>query len=313
MGSHAPVGFIGLGNIGLPAACNLIERGWDVVGFSLTGMEAFVAAGGRAAASAAEVAARCRVIIQCLPVAAALESAFYGPEGVAAGLAEGAVVIELASYALAEKVRLRDAVVARGAALLDCEITARSAGRSVVAREAVIFLGGDRDLAEQHRGLLEGITDSCVYVGPFGASLKVKTVNNLLVGVHALAAAEAMALGVKAGIDPAVLADLLPRGAGGSAALSNYAGAMARREFDSIVAGEMGVFVKYFGLIEDLARQCDAATPLADVTARYVRAAVSAGGGRRDMQTLFAMLEGQSRDEPARLARPGVANAPDHA
>jgi 3-hydroxyisobutyrate dehydrogenase-like beta-hydroxyacid dehydrogenase len=291
----APVGFIGLGNIGLPAARNLIERGWHVVGYSLAGMEAFVAAGGDAAGSAADVAARCDVIIQCLPVAAALEAACYGPEGVLAGLRPGAVVIELSSYALADKIRLRDALAAASAGLLDCEITARSAGRSVSAREAVIFLGGDRELAERHRGLLEALTDHCVYVGPFGASLKVKTVNNLLVGVNALAAAEAMSLGVKAGIDPGVLAELLPRGAGGSAALSNYAPAMARRDFDSIVAGEMGVFAKYFALIEDLAAQSDAATPLADIAARYVRRALAQGEGKRDMQWLFAMLESETR------------------
>ncbi len=289
------VGFIGLGNIGLPAACNLLERGWRVIGYSLSGMQPFAAAGGELGASAAEVARRCDVVIMCLPVAAALEAAFYGADGVLSGLRAGSVVIDLASYALADKMRLRDAITAAGGALLDCEITARAAGNSVRAREAVIFVGGAAELAEQCRPLLESITNDCVYVGPFGASLKVKTVNNLLVGVHALAAAEAMALGVKAGIEPRILARLLPLGAGGSAALSNYVGAMADRDFERIIAGQMGVFIKYFKLIEELATQCDAVTPLADVSAGYFREAIANGQGLRDMQSLFELLSDKSR------------------
>jgi 3-hydroxyisobutyrate dehydrogenase len=204
-------------------------------------------------------------------------------------------VIDLASYALADKIRLRDAIQSAGGALLDCEITARAAGKSVIAREAVIFVGGAAGLAEQCRPLLESITDDCVYVGPFGASLRVKTVNNLLVGVHALAAAEAMALGVKAGIEPQILARLLPRGAGGSAALSNYATVMAERDFDRIIAGELGVFIKYFKLIEEMAADCKAITPLADVSAGYFREAIANGHAHRDMQSLFALLSAKSR------------------
>lgn len=295
MSAGTAIGFVGLGNIGLPAACNLLARGLHVVGYSLSGMEMFVASGGASASSGAEVAQRCDVVIMCLPVAAALESAFYGTGGIERGLRPGSVVIDLASYALADKIRLRDAIQSAGGALLDCEITARSAGKSVASREAVIFVGGEEELAEQYRSLLEAITDDCVYVGPFGTSLKVKTVNNLLVGVHALAAAEAMALGVKAGIEPGILARLLPRGAGGSAALTNYAAAIAERDFDRIIAGELGVFVKYFDLIETQAAECDAVTPLADVAARYFREAIADGHAHRDMQSLFALLLAKSR------------------
>jgi 3-hydroxyisobutyrate dehydrogenase-like beta-hydroxyacid dehydrogenase len=137
------IGFIGLGEIGLPAAINLVKSGFAVVGFSLANMEAFAAAGGTPAPSAAEVARQCDVIVHCLPVAAALEDAAYGAQGTLKGLRKGAVVVELSSYMLKDKERLRDAIHAAGGELMDCEITSRYAGKSVTAREALIMISGD--------------------------------------------------------------------------------------------------------------------------------------------------------------------------
>src|SRR6187549_602254 len=89
------VGFIGLGEIGLPAATNLIKSGFEVVGFSLTNMDRFAEARGMVASSAADVAQRCDLIVNCLPVATALEGAVYGPEGILKTLRRNAVLIEL--------------------------------------------------------------------------------------------------------------------------------------------------------------------------------------------------------------------------
>ncbi len=284
------IGFIGLGNIGLPMTQVLLKAGFKVSGYSLTNMDRFADAGGMAASSAADVARQCNIILQCLPAAPALESAVYGPEGILATLQPDSVVIELSSYALKDKERLRDAIAGKGATLLDCELTARNAGKTVLAREEVIFVGGDEKLAQEMKPIFDALTPHHRYMGGFGATLKVKTVNNLLVGVNAMAAAEALALGTRAGLDPVLLAELLPMGAGTSASLENYGLAMAEKRYADILTGELGTFNKYFSLIEDLAKSCDAPTPLTDISRDYFNRAMNDGHAAHGIQALYDVM-----------------------
>jgi len=284
------VGFIGLGEIGLPAATNLIKSGFEVVGFSLTNMDRFSDARGIVASSAADVAQQCDFIVNCLPVATSLEGAVYGPEGILKTLREGAVLIELSSYPLNEKVRLRDAVNAAGGELMDCEITSRYAGKSVTAREALILVSGDPETAKRIDPVLKGITDENVYLGGFGTSLTIKTVNNALVGIHIVAAAESMAFGMKAGIDPNVLFRVLSTGAAGSAQLINLGKRMAERKWDRELSGQIKIFEKYLKLSEELAAEVDASTPMRDVMSAYMRKTSAAGHAEHDISAVFATL-----------------------
>lgn len=291
MAQLGDIGFIGLGNIGLPASINLMKAGFDVVGFSLDGMRQFEGAGGIPARSPADVAARCSIVVQCLPTSDALATAVFGSDGILRNLTRNSVVIELSSYSLSDKERLRAGINDKGAALLDCELTARSAGKTVAERECIIFVGGDEVIAKRMQPVFDGITNHSVFVGGFGASLHLKTVNNLLVAVHIMAAAEALMLGRKAGIDPMLLADILPRGAGGSAALSNYAMRMVEGNFDRDITGQIKVFDKYFDLIEALANKSGAKTPLLDVARTYFRRALAMGHGSEDVSAVFVALQ----------------------
>lgn len=284
------VGFIGLGEIGLPAATNLIKSGFEVVGFSLTNMDRFAEAGGHASVSAADVAQQCDVIINCLPTAAALESAAYGAEGILRTMRKGAVLIELSSYLLKDKERLRDAVHAADGELMDCEITSRYAGRSVTAREALILVSGDPETAKRIDPVLKGITEENVYLGGFGTSLTIKTVNNALVGIHIVAAAESMAFGMKAGIDPKLLYRVLSAGAAGSAQLTNLGMRMAEHKWDREFSGQIQTFEKYLKLSAQLAADVDASTPMGDVMSAYIRKTIAAGHREHDISSVFATL-----------------------
>lgn len=284
------VGFIGLGEIGLPAATNLVKSGFEVVGFSLTNMDRFSEAGGKAASSAADVARQCDVIVNCLPVAAALEQSVYGPEGILKTLRKGAVLIELSSYALKDKERLRDAVREAGGELIDCEITSRYAGKSVTAREALIMVSGDPETAKRIDSVLKGITNENVYLGEFGTSLTLKIVNNALVGINIVAAAEAMAFGMKAGIDPDILHHVLSTGAAGSAQLTNIGKRMVERKWDREFSGQIKTFEKYVKLSEDLASTVNASTPMRDVMGAYIRQTMAEGHAEHDISAVFAIL-----------------------
>ena len=284
------VGFIGLGEIGLPAATNLIQSGFEVVGFSLANMDRFAEAHGTIASSAADVARQCDFIVNCLPVAAALEGAVYGPEGILKTLRSRTVLIELSSYLLKDKERLRDALNAAGGELMDCEITSRYSGKSVTAREALILVSGDPETAKRIDPILKGITNENVYLGGFGTSLTIKTVNNALVGIHIVAAAESMAFGMKAGIDPNVLYRVLSTGAAGSAQLTNLGKRMAERKWDREFSGQIKIFEKYLKLSEELAAEVDASTPMRDVMSQYMRKTIAGGHAEHDISAVFAAL-----------------------
>jgi 3-hydroxyisobutyrate dehydrogenase len=293
-----PVGFIGLGAMGLPAATNLVARGFKVYGFSLNNLDLFAASGGVVATSAAEVAARCEVIIQCLPVAEALESVVYGPAGILTELRLGTTVIELSSYSLPDKERLRDALAGKGAHLLDCEMTARVGEKSMRERQGIFYISGDEGLVEKCKPIFDAMTEHHFYLGGFGTSLRLKTVANLLVAVNLMAAAEAMSLGTKAGIDPHQLVKLLPLGAGESLAFVNHAPRIADRMFSQNFAGSMNTFDKYFDLIENLADECGAATPLADVARKYFRRAMDMGHRRHHISSVYLAIEAETRSPP---------------
>ena len=101
----------------------------------------------------------------------------------------------------------------------------------VAARKAVIYLGGDAEACKKVEPVIKGFADMCLYFGPFGAASKVKLVNNLLVAINIAATAEAMALGLKAGVDVDLMIKAIARGSGGSTQFGIRAPWMAQRKF----------------------------------------------------------------------------------
>src|SRR5216683_7884334 len=193
------VGFIGIGKSGLPIAENLIKSGYRVLGYRRSSLADFEKLGGVPARSAADVGAQAEIVFSCLPSTAALDDVVQGPNGLAKSARPGQIIVELGSHPVPAKERHVAALAAKGAAFVDGEVSGTPG--MVAARKAVIYLAGDKDAAGKAGRVVGGFADSCLYFGPFGAASRVKLVNNLLVAVHIAAAAEAMALGLKAGVD----------------------------------------------------------------------------------------------------------------
>ena len=193
------VGVIGLGQMGLPIARNLMARGFHVTGYRRSGSLELVEEGGTVAASPAGVAASSDVLLSIVPTAEDVEEIICGPEGTLSQLREGTIHIEMSTIDVERKARLREQVRAKGGDLLDCPITG-SPGM-VAPRLATTFASGDPKSVEAVGAVLEAISGPWVYTGAFGTGARMKYVANLLLAVHTVAAAEAMALARRSGLD----------------------------------------------------------------------------------------------------------------
>ena len=216
------IGFIGLGAMGKPMATNLVKKGFGLVVFDLVGerMEPLKGIGSEAAASCKEVAEKCPIIITMLPSSPHVREAILGKAGILEGLKKGSVVIDMSTIDPVTTRELAKILEGRGAEMLDAPVA-----RGVPAATAgtlVIYVGGKQALFDKHKNILAAMGTDIYHVGDTGAGEVVKIVNNLMVAVTTCALAEAMVLGVKAGVKPDILFEGLSSGSGNSFVLQNH-------------------------------------------------------------------------------------------
>jgi len=255
------IGLVGVGKIGLPIAENLIKSGYRVLGYRRSSLADFEKIGGVPARSAADVGAQAEVVLSCLPSTAALDDAVQGPNGLAKSARPGQIIVELGSHPVPDKERHVALLAAKGAAFLDGEVSGTPG--MVAARKAVIYLAGDPEACKKAERAVGGFADSCLYFGKFGAASRVKLVNNLLVAINIAATAEAMALGLKAGVDVDLMIKAIATGSGGSTQFGIRAPWMAQRRFLP-PQGTVSALQHYFDMIGDFADSVGVATPMLD-------------------------------------------------
>ena len=278
------LGMIGLGRTGLPIAQNLIARGHDVIGFRRSGSPDLLRAGGRVATHVRELAAA-DVILSVLPSASALDDVMAG---LLAALEPRHTVIELSSYPLAVKEHHRARLAERGAALLDGEISGTPA--MTAARASVFLIAGEQARSEAALAICRDATDHVFYAGGFGAATKLKLVANHLVAVHTAAAAEALLLVERAGLDVALAIDVLGLGAGASTMLRARAPSMAARRFVDPAPGPVAMLSAYLPPIHALAAACDAPVPLFSIAAELFDTALAEGRHAQDIACVIDVL-----------------------
>jgi 3-hydroxyisobutyrate dehydrogenase-like beta-hydroxyacid dehydrogenase len=271
------VGFIGVGRIGLAISKNLIERGVPVVGYRRSSLAEFEAAGGIAARSPAEVGAAADIVFSCLPDAGALEEVVSGPNGLLKSARPGQVVVEFGSFPVPVKSRYIAPLADKGAIFLDGEVSGTPG--MVAARKAYIYLAGDAAAAAKAEPIVRQFSDLYLYLGAFGAATQVKLVNNLLVALNIAGTAQAMAVGLKLGIDPKLLIEAVSKGSGGSTMFNIRAPWMAERAFVPI-QGSAKALVSYVHAIRGIAAEAGVATDLIDSLASIYDRAVPVIGER---------------------------------
>jgi 3-hydroxyisobutyrate dehydrogenase-like beta-hydroxyacid dehydrogenase/uncharacterized protein YciI len=203
------IGFIGLGNMGLPMARNLLQAGFEVYGKNRSRgkEEAFAAGGGKINLTIAEMARQLDVVITCLPLPEDVEKVYSGEEGLIQNAREGIILIDCSTVSPELNQRLFNASNEKGIRFLDAPISGGTTGAE--AGTLSIMVGGEEDVFHSVGSVLEAMGKQIYYVGPSGCGSTVKLINQLMVGIHSQAVSEAFALGNSAGLDSDLLFNIL--------------------------------------------------------------------------------------------------------
>ena len=280
------VGVVGLGIMGSAMAANLMRAGYRVIGYDVlaTRRRDHRRAGGQAARGCRDVATNARVVICSLPSSEALQQT-------AAAFARSArpprVVIDTSTLPIAVKEAARRRLAARGTTMLDCPLS--GTGSQARTKDLEVYASGNRRAYLEVAPILDAIARAHYHVGPFGAGSKTKFVANLLVAVHNVAAAEALVLAMKAGLDPSTTLKVISDGAGSSRMLQVRGPLMVTGDYAKALM-KLEIWQKDMTIIADFAREMGCPTPLFDATAPIYTAATAAGGSR-DTAAVCAVLE----------------------
>ena len=290
----ATIGIVGVGKIGMPISQNLIKAGHRVVGYRRSSLAEFEKIGGVPARSAADVGAQADIVLSCLPSTAALDDVVHGPRGLVHSARPGQIVVELGSHPVPDKQRQIAPLGEKGAVFIDGEVSGTPG--MVAARKGVIYLAGDAKACEKVEAVIAGFANSCLYFGEFGAASRVKLVNNLLVAINIAATAEAMALGLQAGVDVPLMIKAIATGSGGSTQFGIRAPWMAERRFQP-VQGSVPGLQHYFGMIADFADSVGVATPLLDCVVPLYRRFMAMGLEDRDVAAMVDVIAALPRSK----------------
>jgi 3-hydroxyisobutyrate dehydrogenase-like beta-hydroxyacid dehydrogenase len=294
---------IGLGIMGSAMSANIMRAGYRVIGYDVAGKPRLRhrRAGGLAAASCGDVAAQAEVIICSLPSSKALLQTAEALRLRPARSPRPPIVIETSTLPIAVKEEARQILSSCGAILLDCPLSGTGAQARV--KDLVVYGSGDRRAYRRVVPVLEAFARAEYYVGAFGAGSKMKFVANLLVAVHNVAAAEAIVLGMKAGLDPALVVKVIGDGAGSSRMFQVRGPLMAKGDY-SRPTMKLDVWEKDMTIIADFAREVGCRTPLFAATGPIYTAA-RADGGERDTAAVCAVVEEMAGlDRRSKAARP---------
>jgi putative dehydrogenase len=282
------VGVVGLGLLGHAVASRLRAAGHDVVGHDVVPerVTALIALGGRAGGSVTGVAEAAELVTVVLPSLAAVEEVVLGPAGIAAAARRGQTVAQMSTISPALTERLARECRARGLDFLDCPVSGTSG--MVERGDGIILVGGERPVYERWRPVLENILPRAVFIGAAGQAMVLKLVANLLVALNSAAAAEALSMAERAGLDVRLALDVLTGSAASSRMLEVRGPMIARREFPAQM--KLDLFMKDLHLIQDAAATVGAPLPLTDVAEALYRDAQLAGHGGEDLAVVVTAL-----------------------
>lgn len=293
------IAFIGLGNMGLPMAKNLVKAGFEVTGFDLSAaaLQALEAAGGKTAGSAAQAASGAQVVVSMLPAAAHVKSLYLGGgqagEGLLAQLAPGALVIDSSTISATAATEVATAAQARGIDMVDAPVSGGTAAAE--AGTLTFMVGGDEAQLERARAVLEKMGKNIFHAGDHGAGQTAKVCNNMVLGIVMSGTCEALQLGIANGLDPKVLSEIIGKSSGASWVVNSYNPCPGTLENVPSARGYNNGFatdlmLKDLGLAVEAATEIRASVPMGGLARNLFALHSAAGNGKLDCGSIFNMF-----------------------
>lgn len=283
------IAFIGLGIMGGPMAANLVRAGYAVTGYnrSRAKVETLAANGGRGAATIAEAVADADVIITMVPDSPDVEAVAAGEGGIFASAGAGAVWVDCSTIRPDVAADLARQAVQHNISAVDAPVSGGETG--AVEATLSIMVGGDADVVESVRPVLETVGKTIVHVGPSGSGQTVKAANQLIVAGTIELVAEALIFLEAYGVDTAAAIEVLAGGLAGNRILDRKATAMVAREFTP--GFRVDLHHKDLGIILSAARGAGVAIPLGAHTAQLMQSLRQLGHGELDHSALLLLVE----------------------
>ena len=278
------IGFCGLGTMGSAMAGNLCKAGFEVTVWNRTPGKAgeLVAVGAREASSPAEVARNADIVVTCVSDTPDVEAVLFGPEGVAAGLASGGMVIDCSTISPDATRGFATRLADQGVGFVDAPVSGGSEGAHKAT--LTIFTGGTEADVERARPVLAAMGKTITHFGPAGAGQAVKAVNQVVISGVYLAVAEGVVLSMKAGLDPQAVVAALGGGVAGSWILANRSAKMVNNAYP--LGFKTALHLKDLGIALEMARSLGVTLPVAGLAAQLEAGLLARGYGDEDMSNL---------------------------
>ena len=282
------IGVVGLGIMGGAFAGNLTEAGWRVIGYDIdpARCRALARLGVEIAAEVGEVARKAPTVITSLPSPKALASTVAT---IVKTKVPRRVFVEASTFTIEDKTAAEKKLRKAGHVMLDCPMSGTGAQARV--RDLVVYASGNAAEIDKQRPMLAAFTRAVHDVGDFGNGSRMKYVANLLVAIHNVASAEAMVLGIKAGLPPQLIYDLIKTGAGNSRVFELRGPMMVKDDYASNVTMKISIWQKDMDVIGGFARKIRVPTPMFDASSAVYIKARKSGYDDQDTAAVCAVLE----------------------
>jgi 3-hydroxyisobutyrate dehydrogenase len=296
------VGFIGVGNMGNPMASNVLKAGFPMIVYDRNpqAMENLLQAGAQRAASAREVVEGSEIVLTSLPASPDVEAVYLEPGGLVDSAKPGTMLIDLSSVFPSTPRKIEPRAQARGVHFLEAPVSGGVSGAR--AATLAIMVGGDPETLTRAQPVLRAIGPNIFHVGPVGAGNTVKAINNMMASVNALAMMEGVALGVKAGLDPMTIYEVVKASSGGSKALERIPNSLIPRHFEP--GFKVQLMNKDLETFTTIAKELHVPVSFANVAQQYQQMAIAAGLAEQDTSVVMTIIERLAAMQVSRPEQP---------
>lgn len=282
------IGLIGLGLVGSALAERFTAAGFSVVGYDIDGsrLEALSEMPVEAANSSLDVARSVRRIVLSLPDSRVVEEVIEGPNGIVHGAGPDTVIIDTTTGDPERTVKLAERLRSRGIGYIDATIGGSS--QQVRLGDVIVLIGGEEEVVNAQRDIFDTFASQVFLMGPNGKGAEAKLVVNLILGLNRLVFAEGLSLGMRAGINPERLLEVLRASSAYSRVMDVKGAKMITGDFTP--QARLRQHLKDVELILNMGERAQARLPVSDLHSQLLREAVAAGYGDEDNSAIMKMF-----------------------